>query len=441
MEMTTILTLLYLLSIIIFSLLASKKTAIADVLFYLIGGLIAVNLHLLSCESVTIEIFAFIGTIFLFFYLGLEENLHSFMVGVQKGWKIAIAGVILPFGVVYGIQMLLTHNTIHALVFAMAFAPTSIGIAFLTLNTLQFRAKEELQPIIVAAALTDDVISLILWGVLGGMLVSLASSTGTISLENILLLALPPIESFLLFSLTMGVIAYLFFLFHPIDSLKKNGLIAFLTRTKASIYSHAGAGIFLGKQEENAAIVMMIFLAFLGSMIADFFGTSVALGAYFMGLIINKDHFSVHSHGSKDIFHEASEKLRFLTLYFFAPIFFINIGLHMEIKDFSALGGLLLSALFLSVSVFVAQFIAASFAARFINHLPWRSATLIGIAMQGRAEVTFLVAIAALSLKLISNTDLFLISLSAFILNLSVPFLLKMAADYHERCDDLGIKT
>jgi hypothetical protein len=59
--------------------------------------------------------------------------------------------------------------------------------------------------------------------------------------------------------------------------------------------------------------------------------------------------------------------------------------------------------------------------------------------MQGRAEVTFLVAIAALSLKLISNTDLFLISLSAFILNLSVPFLLKMAAAYHERWDHASV--
>ena len=441
MEMTTILTLLYLLILIIFSLLASKKTAIADVLFYLIGGLIAVNLHLLSPESETVEIFAFIGTIFLFFYLGLEENFQSFLIGVQKGWKIALAGIILPFGAVYGIQFLLTHNTIHAIVFAMAFAPTSIGIAFLTLNTLHFKAKEHLQPIIVAAALTDDVISLILWGVLGGMLVSLGASSGAISVQSILSLALPPIQSFILFSLTMGLIAYVFFLFHPIDSLKKNGLIAFLTRTKASIYSHAGAGVFLGRQEENAAIVMMIFLAFLGSMIADFFGTSVALGAYFMGLIINKDHFSVHQKGSKDIFHEAREKLRFLTLYFFAPIFFINIGLHMEIKDFSSLGGLLLSAFLLSTIVFVAQFIAAAFTARFINRLPWRSAILIGIAMQGRAEVTFLVAIAALSLKLISNTDLFLISLSAFILNLSVPFLLKAAANYHERCDHSGIKT
>lgn len=440
MEMITLLTLLYLLIIIILSQLISKKTDIADVLFYLIGGLIAVNLHLLSPKSETVEIFAFIGTLFLFFYLGLEENLQSFLIGVQKGWKIALAGVILPFGAVYGVQFLLTHNTIHSIVFAMAFAPTSIGIAFLTLNTLHFKAKERLQPIIVAAALTDDVISLILWGVLGGMLVSLGASSGSMSIHTILSLALPPIQSFIVFSFTMGVIAYLFFLSHPIDALKKkNSFVTFLLRTKASLYSRAGAGAFLGKQEENAAIVIMIFLAFLGSMIADFFGTSVALGAYFMGLIINKDHFTVDQQGEKDIFHEASEKLRFLTLYFFAPIFFINIGLHMEIKEFSSLGRLLLSALFLSTVVFIAQFIAAAFTARFINRLPWRSATVIGIAMQGRAEVTFLVAIAALSLKLISNTDLFLISLSAFILNLSVPFLLKMAAAYHERWDHASV--
>jgi hypothetical protein len=55
--------------------------------------------------------------------------------------------------------------------------------------------------------------------------------------------------------------------------------------------------------------------------------------------------------------------------------------------------------------------------------------------MQGRAEVTFLVAMAALSMHLISSADLLLISVSAFILNLSVPFLLKIAAHHHEKHD------
>jgi Kef-type K+ transport system membrane component KefB len=94
-------------------------------------------------------------------------------------------------------------------------------------------------------------------------------------------------------------------------------------------------------------------------------------------------------------------------------------------------------ALLLAGVLFVAQFTAASLTARYVNALPWRSATVIGIAMQGRAEVTFLVAMAALSMKLINSQDLLLISLSAFILNLSVPFLLKIAANYHEKIDQV----
>ena len=185
MEMITTLILLYLLLIIIASLWASKKTGIADVLFYLVGGLAAVNLHLLSPTSSTIEVFAFIGTIFLFFYLGLEENLKSFMEGIKKGWKIAVAGVILPFTALYFTELSLSHDTIKSIVFAMAFAPTSIGIAFLTLNTLNFSAKSRLQPIIVAAALTDDVLSLILWCVLGGILVSLGASSAEIGRAHV----------------------------------------------------------------------------------------------------------------------------------------------------------------------------------------------------------------------------------------------------------------
>jgi len=438
MEMITTLILLYLLIIIIASLWASKKTGIADVLFYLVGGLAAVNLNLLSPTSAAIEIFAFIGTIFLFFYLGLEENLKSFTEGIKKGWKIAVAGVIVPFTALYFTEFFLSHDTIKSIVFAMAFTPTSIGIAFLTLNTLHFSAKSRLQPIIVAAALTDDVISLILWGILGGILVSLGASTTEISLQSVTSLALKPISNFLFFSLTMALIAYLFFLFHPTTSLKKESvLLTIFTKTKASIYSHAGAGKFLGKQEQNVAIIIMIFLAFLGSIIAELFETSIALGAYFMGLIINKDHFVSEYSNNDEVFHDTMEKLRFLTLYFFAPIFFISIGLHMKIESFNALGAIMTQALLLAGIVFISQFIAASFTARYINALPWRSSVLIGIAMQGRAEVTFLVAMAALSMHLITSADLLLISVTAFILNLSVPFLLKMAATYHEKKDQI----
>jgi len=438
-EMITTLILIYLLVIIIASLWASKKTGIADVLFYLIGGVAAVNLHLLSPHSAIIETFAFIGTIFLFFYLGLEENLKSFVKGVKSGWKIAIAGVILPFGAIYLTTFLLTHDVIKSLVFAMAFAPTSIGIAFLTLNTLNFSAKSRLQPIIVAAALTDDVISLILWGILGGILLSLHNSaSASVSLESIASLAIEPISNFLFFSIVMALIAYLFFLFNPTATLKKNSpVLHWLSKTKNTIYSHAGATNFLGRQEINAAIVIMIFLAFLGSFIAELFATSVALGAYFMGLIINKDHFS---HENEDhLFHDAVEKLRFLTLYFFAPIFFISIGLHMEIQSLSLLISILGKALLIAIILFVAQFIAASLTAHYINRLSWHSSALIGIAMQGRAEVTFLVAMAAFSMKLIDSGDLLLISVSAFILNLSVPFLLKAAAQYHEKKDQTEV--
>jgi Kef-type K+ transport system membrane component KefB len=441
MEMITTLILLYLLIIIIFSLWASKKTGIADVLFYLIGGLAAVNLHLLSPASATIETFAFIGTIFLFFYLGLEENLKSFTEGVKKGWKIAVAGVILPFLALYFTELSLSHDTVKSIVFAMAFAPTSIGIAFLTLNTLNFRAKSTLQPIIVAAALTDDVISLILWGILGGILVSLGASSAEISFSSVVSLAIEPMSNFFFFILAMTLIAYVFFLFHPITSLQKESpLLAIFTKTKASIYSHAGAGKFLGGQEQNTAIVIMIFLAFLGSFIAEFFETSIALGAYFMGLVINKDHFGTQESTNNDIFHGAMEKIRFLTLYFFAPIFFISIGLHMEIQSLSILGTILAQAFLIAGVVFVAQFIAASFSAHYINRLSWRSSIVIGIAMQGRAEVTFLVAMAAFSMKLINSADLLLISVSAFILNLSVPFLLKLAAQYHEKKDQEEIR-
>lgn len=426
-------TLLLLLSIVLLSQWLAEKTKTADVLFFLLGGFLATNLGLLSPSNELVEIFAFIGTIFLFFYLGLEENLANFIRGVAQGWKIAVAGVILPFAAVFGLLYGWSGDAAKAIVFGMAFAPTSIGIAFLTLQTLEFRAKSRLQPIIVAAALTDDVISLILWGIIGAVLGSLgAASSQTPSLVGVIAQSL---SQFGLFVIAMALIATLFVTYHPLSSAAtRHAAGRFFSKLQSLMLARIGAKRFLGGRQDNAAIIMMIFLAMAGATIAEGFGTSVALGAYFMGLIINEEHFTSdgdHEGG----FHAAMKTLGFLTLWFFAPAFFIAIGLHMRIDDWTIFPSTALRAIVIAATLFAAQFAAASLTAHYIEKLPWHSATLIGIAMQGRAEVTFLVALAAYGMRLINAADLLVISLAAFILNLLIPFLLKAAARRHEEID------
>lgn len=409
---------------VVLAKLIAEKTGIADVVWYLVAGFLITASAIMPESGIElVEIFSVFGVTILFFALGLEENIEGFMKGVKKAWLIALAGVILPFVSIYYVSANILDYTMQAsIIFAMAFAPTSIGVAFLTLNTLNFEAKSKLQPIIVAAALTDDVFSLVSWGIISGIIMSLS---GGIELTTIFSTAGASIKNFFGFILAMISFGIVFFYLFPknIEDSDKKTFSGYILRSRYRLNKALGMHRLLS-MEKHFSVMVLVFLAFLGSFIAEQFATSTALGAYLIALFINEEHFLADDRYEND-FHSAENIVKFLAFSLFGPVFFLSIGLAMKVANLDVLTASIVPIAILTFTLFVAQFVAAT-GVSMLQGMNFKEASLIGIAMQGRAEVTFLVAFAGLGMKLISNEQLLILSLVAFILNLALPILLKI---------------
>src|SRR5688572_8718778 len=76
-----------------------------------------------------IHAMAELGVLILLFEIGLHTDLKSLMKVGNEAMIVAVVGVVLPFGLGYGVATLLGLTTIPAIVAGAALTATSIGIS------------------------------------------------------------------------------------------------------------------------------------------------------------------------------------------------------------------------------------------------------------------------------------------------------------------------
>ena len=108
------------------------------------------------------------------------------------------------------------------------------------------------------------------------------------------------------------------------------------------------------------------------------------------------------------------------------------IGTHL-IFDMDIILDILPIAMTLFVSVFILQILSASLAARFTGGYKWHESIMIGFGMLGRAELAFIVInIAYTKSHLITLEQFYTLILTLFLLNMTVPALIKWWKPYYE---------
>src|ERR1700730_545162 len=155
------------------------------VLGELLGGIILGNLGLIGFYRVeilrtdaVIAALAQIGVILLLFEVGLESNLAEML---EVGWSsllVAIAGVVAPFFLGWGISAYFLPNEsrlVHIFI-ASVLCATSVGITARVLKDLGKLSLRESR-IILGAAVIDDVIGLLILALVVGAVS--AAATGT----------------------------------------------------------------------------------------------------------------------------------------------------------------------------------------------------------------------------------------------------------------------
>jgi Na+:H+ antiporter len=329
------------------------------VLGELIGGIILGNLALAGFTAAeplktneVIGALAEIGVIILLFEVGLESNLTEM---IKVGWSsllVAAAGVVAPFFLGWGVaayflpgESLLTHIFIGATLCA-----TSVGITARVLKDMGKLQTREAR-IILGAAVIDDVLGLLILAVLAGA-IKAAMAGSTLSTAGVMVIAVKAIL-FLAGAIAAG--RYLVpYLFRRASRLETRGVLLAL------------------------AVAFCFLLAWVASQV----GLAPIVGAFAAGLVLDEAPFeSFRGRGE----HRLDELLQPVSALL-VPIFFMSIGLKVDLSEFARPGLLGFASVLTLAAIIGKQVCSLAVIERPINRLA------IGLGMIPRGEVGLIFA-------------------------------------------------
>lgn len=300
----------------------------------------------------TIGILAQIGVVLLLFQVGLESTVRDMLrVGVPS-LLVATLGVITPFALGWGVgALLLPHETWYAHAFLGAtLTATSVGITARVLTDLGKGTTPEAR-VIVGAAVIDDVMGLVILAVVSGIIIGVDRGQPLSLAQTGLVLVKATL--FLFGALGLGVVL-------------SPRLFALASRLR-------GQDVLLA-----VALAVCFVLAYLASAI----GLAAIVGAYAAGLILEDVHF-------KDFTQRGERHLRELIApiaSFLVPVFFVVMGLKVDLRAFAHPEVLGLAALLIVAAIAGKQACALGAVGGGLDRLS------VGIGMIPRGEVGLIFA-------------------------------------------------
>ena len=401
------------------SLAIVKKIGLPLVTSEILAGVILGNLHYLGIVTFVgmenneiIQFLAQIGAMILMFEIGLETQLEDIATKLGSGIKIALYGTILTFAGGYLISQYMypTATSRSWILIGLICAATATGISGKVFKDLKILNSAEVQTVL-SASLIDEVISILCFAVLSGLMI-----TGIFSVNE---LVLASVKTALFFLISVGV---------------GSRLTPHLT--KLSIKIHAGISMKIG-------ILFMIctFYTWLASQL----GLAPVIGAFIAGIIIKPKDFQNFSQAKflRDFKHIAQKThdeaarlqiIKTVNTYqlksldelikplsnIFVPIFFTYIGLIFKIQDLFNLSILSFAALIIGVSL-CGRIISGFADSKRLNML------VIGLGMTPIGEAGLIFAITGQQLGLLSDDMLSAIIMALVIITILTPLLLKFA--------------
>ena len=300
-----------------------------------------------------------VGSIVLLFAAGLETDLRQFVRYAGPASVVALGGVALPF--VFGMVMTDVFGFADgfgdpkALFIGAIVTATSIGITVRVLGDLR-RLDTPEGITILAAAVMDDIIGILMLTVVVGI-----NATGELSVGSVSIVALKTIGFWVVLT----------------------GLGVLLASRISNILDRF--------QVSGAALAMSLALAFLAAGLAESFGLAMIIGAFSIGLALS----------GTDLAHRLEEPLRGVYAAL-VPIFFVVMGMLVDVSE---LGDVWVFGLVLTGFAVIGKLGGSGIPALFVGFNrsgAWR----IGAGMLPRGEVALIMAGIGLG-KGIIGTDLF----------------------------------
>jgi Kef-type K+ transport system membrane component KefB len=292
-----------------------------------------------------------IGAIFLLFTVGLETHPKDLLSVGRTSLYVALAGIAVPFICGFAYMIGNHHPPQEATFVAVAMVATSVGITARVLGDMKLLHTRPAR-IILGAAVFDDILGMILLGVVVG----LVSTTGTAWVQ----LLVTAIEA-------VGFAVVMLFYAPRVVRRMEPGLERMSTR--------------------DAPLIIALAICLGLSFAADKIGMAAIIGAFFAGLAFAEYSPRWNLRSRVSAINE-----------FLAPFFFFSMGARLNIGVFDR--KLVVAAIIISVLAFLSKLLGCGLP---VLKFGWRTAAKVGMGMVPRGEVGLIVALAGLQMKIISE--------------------------------------
>ena len=343
----------------------------------IVGVLVGPAVFGLIEPSEAITLLAEIGIFFLMFHAGVETQPSAFFDALKRSLGVALVGAIVPFVVSFGVATAFGLDPVGAVFVGLTMTATAVVITLKTLQDLGL-ADTRVARVIVASCVIDDLLTLVFFGLVVGVL-----SGGSFEPMDIAV-TLAKVVAFFGLAGLLGRFAY--------------------PRFTLPFRSEGGKGF---------TFVLLVALA--AGLFAEAIGLHMILGAYLAGL------FFEEKVAHPNLVRVVADRSYGIAYSFLGPIFFMSLGFSITF-DISPSGMAFLALL--TTAVIVGQIVSAGSMALRMG-LPGREALTVGVGMCGRAELAMILAALALTQGAIDSSVFSVLIFTMFLLNLFTPLALK----------------
>lgn len=328
-----------------------------------------------------LQLFSDIGVILLMFLAGLESKIDLLKKYLKPSMVVAVSGILLPIAVGYLIGLMFEFTKFESLFLGIVFAATSVSISAEVLQEMDSLTSRE-GTTILGAAVVDDILAV--------LLVSMISNL------NIKGTAISMMHLGILLRALVLLLAYFVLLF-----IAGRWLIPRLLRLSSKW------------QGSVPTTTMALIICWLLAYLADYFGLSAVIGAFFAGLSMSLTPF-------KKIINQSITQIGYAV---FIPVFLASIGLRLTLtgilQDFTLF-------LILTIGGIVSKLLGAGLGAR-LSGFNRHSALAIGAGMISRGEMALVVAQMGLQNHLLSAARYSAVIGAIIMTTVLAPFFLKAA--------------
>ena len=338
-----------------------------------------------------------LGVIFLLFTVGLETKVNDLMKSGKAAFFCALMGVIVPFILGFALIMGTEGNMNHALFLAAAMVATSVGITARIIKDLKLMDTREAR-IIIAAAVIDDVLGMIVLAIVKGM-----AESGELSILNVASITLQAVVFVLVvIAICKWVIPRIYDYFEDRKKAKEAaGKVPFSTNK----------------------LVLAIIVCLAMAALAEFIGLAAIIGAFLAGMM-----FADHA-WEWDLESKIDSISTFLLSFFF-----LNVGLQVDIGTLGDTSVLVLVVVVIILAV-ISKLVGCSLGAKMGDRsLDSSSLKIIGFGMAPRGEAGIIVAAIGLASGAMSQ-DLYavVVLMSVITTIIAPPIISKLFRQkYHE---------